>query len=340
MDPQNLTFGLAFLAGLLSFLSPCVLPLVPAYIGYLGGTTVMSGEGGSRRSDTLRTFTHSLLFVIGFGLVFILLGATATFLGRFVFDSSVLLQRVGGVLLVVFGMRLMGMEWSKKSWIVASVLVALASFVLSSGFLAQGRIDLSGNYAVWLQESLMLGLVVLAGAGWSTTRLVILAVAAGILNFVASYDALMPNLIASVLIVLVTIFFNRTDFFYAEKRVELDPAGQVGYLRSLLFGVVFAAGWTPCVGPILAAILLVAGQLTSVGQGMLLLAVYTLGLGIPFLLVGLAFGPLSHWLRKVNRHLGVISIVSGVLLVLMGVLVFTGSLAFLARYGNFVELGL
>jgi len=340
MDAQNLTFGLAFLAGLLSFLSPCVLPLVPAYVGYLGGTTVMSGDGSSTRSDTIRTFTHALLFVIGFGLVFVLLGATATLFGRFAFDSGILLQRVGGVLLVVFGMRLMGMEWSKRRWIIASVVVALTTFVLSSGLLTQGRFDFSGNYVVWLQESLMMGLIDLAGAGWNTTRQVILAVAAGILNFMASYDLLMPNLIASALIVLVTVFMNRADFFYAEKKIELDTSGQVGYLRSLLFGVVFAAGWTPCVGPILAGILLLAGQLATVGQGMLLLVVYTLGLGIPFLLVGLAFGPLSKWLRKVNRYLGIISIISGVLLVLMGIFIFTGSLTFLAQYGNFVELGL
>jgi cytochrome c-type biogenesis protein len=159
------------------------------------------------------------------------------------------------------------------------------------------------------------------------------------LNFLASFDALLPNLVASVLIGLVALFLNRADFFYAEKKIELKRTGQTGYLRSLLFGVVFAAGWTPCVGPILAGILVLAGQLETIGQGMLLLTAYTLGLGIPFLLVGLAFGPLSTWLRKANRYLGIISIISGVLLVLMGVFVFTGSLTFLARYGAFFELG-
>jgi cytochrome c-type biogenesis protein len=339
MDPQNLSLSIAFLAGLLSFASPCVLPLVPAYIGYLGGTTVMSGEQGGTRRETLQTFFHSLLFVVGFGLVFVLLGATATFIGQFVFDSSILLQRVGGVLLVVFGMRLMGIGWSRQRWLLAAVLVGLVTFALDSGLLVRGGIEFGEYIIIWLEESVMMALVVLAGADWNTTRQVILVVAAGMLNFLASFDALLPNLVASVLIGLVALFLNRADFFYAEKKIELKRTGQTGYLRSLLFGVVFAAGWTPCVGPILAGILVLAGQLETIGQGMLLLTAYTLGLGIPFLLVGLAFGPLSTWLRKANRYLGIISIISGVLLVLMGVFVFTGSLTFLARYGAFFELG-
>lgn len=189
-----------------------------------------------------------------------------------------------------------------------------------------------------------MGLVVLAGAGWSTARQVILAAAAGILNFMASYDAFVPNLLASGLIVAVTVLMNRTDLFFAEKKIELEQTGsltgQTGYLRSLLFGVVFAAGWTPCVGPILASILVVASQMNTVGQGVLLLTAYTLGLGIPFLLVGLAFGPVSKWLRKMNRYVGVISILSGVVLALMGILIFTDSLSFLAGYGSFVDLEL
>ncbi len=340
MEPVNLTLSLAFLAGLLSFASPCVLPLVPAYMGYLGGTAVMSGQEEGARRETARVFFHSLLFVLGFGLVFVLLGASATFIGRFLFDSSILLRRVGGVLLVVFGMRLMAIGWSQRRWIAAAIVVALASFVLDSGLLAQGRITFDEYAIVWLQESLMMGLVVLAGAGWSTARQVILAVAAGIFNFMASYDAPLPNAVASVLIPLAVILLNRADFFYAEKKIELQQAGQSGYLRSLLFGVVFAAGWTPCVGPILAGILVVASQLETVGQGILLLIFYTLGLGIPFLLVGLAFGPLSRWLRRLNRYLGAVSVISGVLLVLMGIFIFTDSLTFLSRYGNFLDFEL
>jgi cytochrome c-type biogenesis protein len=340
MDSQNLTLSIAFLAGILSFASPCVLPLVPAYMGYLGGTTVMSGAQAGTRRETARTFLHALLFVLGFGLVFVLLGATATFVGQFLFDSTILLRRVGGILLVVFGMRLMGVSWSQRRWIGAAVVAALATFVLGSGLLSQGRVEFGEYTLVWLEESVIIGLVVLAGADWGTTRRVILAVAAGILNYLASFDALVPNLVASALIAIVVIFLNQAEFFYAEKKIELKETGQTGYLRSLLFGVVFAAGWTPCIGPILAGILVLAGQLETIGQGMLLLVAYTLGLGIPFLLVGLAFGPLSRWLRRANRYLGVISVVSGLLLVLMGILIFTESLSFLSQYGNFFEIEL
>jgi cytochrome c-type biogenesis protein len=340
VDSQNLTLSIAFLAGLLSFASPCVLPLVPAYIGYLGGTAVATGEQGETRRETARTFSHALLFVLGFMIVFVLLGASATFIGRVLLDYTVLLRRVGGVLLVVFGMRLMSIGWNRRRWIGAAVVVAVVTFVFDSGLLAQGNIELSGYTIVWLEESVMMGLIVIAGADWGTARQIILAVAAGILNYLASFDALVPNLVASVLIVLITVFLNRADFFYTEKKLELRRTDQSGYLRSLLFGVVFAAGWTPCIGPILASILVVASQLQTVGQGILLLVAYSLGLGIPFLLVGLAFGPISKSLRKMNRYLGVVSVVSGVLLVLMGILIFTDSLTFLARYGNFIELEL
>ena len=340
MDAANLTLPIAFLAGLLSFASPCVLPLVPAYVGYLGGTAVMSGGDAGAQRETAKTFLHSVFFVLGFGLVFVLLGASATLVGRFLFDSSILLRRVGGVLLVVFGMRLMANEWDRKRWFGAAALVGIATFVLDSGLIAQGRFTF-GEYGVtWLMESVMMIVVVLAGAGWSTARQVILAAGAGILNFMASFDALVPNLAASALITLAVIFLNRAEFFYAEKKIELKQTGQTGYLRSLLFGVVFAAGWTPCIGPILAGILLVASQLNTVGQGVMLLVAYTLGLGIPFLLVGLAFGPLSRWLRRMNRYLGIVALVSGVLLVLMGLFVFTDSLSFLAQYGNLIELEL
>jgi cytochrome c-type biogenesis protein len=337
MDAQNLTLPIAFVAGLLSFVSPCVLPLVPAYIGYLGGTTVLAGTSAQTRSETLRVFFHSVLFVLGFMLVFVFLGASATFVGRLLLDYSVLLQRVGGVLLVVFGMRLMGIGWSRQRWTVAAIIAVAVTFVLSSGLLAQGRVEWGPYSIVWLEESIMMGLIVLAGADWGRSRQIILATGAGILNFLSSFDMLIPNLVASLLIVLVTLFLNRTDLFYAEKKLELKPGRQTGYLRSVLFGVVFAAGWTPCVGPILAGILVVASQLQTVAQGILLLTAYSLGLGIPFLVVGLAFGPLSGSLRKMSRYLGVVSVVSGALLVLMGILIFTDSLSFLSQYSSFVD---
>lgn len=335
MDTQTVTLPLAFLGGLLSFASPCVLPLVPAYIGYLSGTALLEGgraggdPGAGTGRDTARTVAHSLLFVLGFGTVFVLLGASATFVGGLLLDYALLLQRVGGVLLVVFGLRLMAVDWSRERWIGAAVVVGLITLLLSNSLPLQR-----------LEEGLLMLAVVLAGAGFGPAANVGLALLAGLLNFLSSYDALVPNLAASLFIVAVAVFLNQAEFFYAEKKLEFQPAGRGGYLRSLAFGVVFAAGWTPCVGPILTLILVVASQMETVGQGILLLTSYSLGMGIPFLLVGLAFGPLSRWLRRMNRYLGVVSIASGLLLAVMGVLIFTGSLGFLAQYGTVLDFGL
>lgn len=339
MNPPSVTLPLAFVAGLLSFVSPCVLPLVPAYLGYLGGTTVLSDEQAGRPAQPRRAigpFLHGLLFVLGFATVFVLLGASATALGRVLFDYRLLLARVGGVLLVVFGFRLMGSGWSRRRWIAGAAAVAVVT--LGSGLLFQG-VGQSGERAlILLEESLMMGLVVLAGANPGIAGQVVLGVAAGGLNLLASYDELLPTLIASVFIAAVTVFFNRADIFYAERRLGIQKAGQSGLGRSYLFGVIFAAGWTPCIGPILTAILVVASQLQTVWHGILLLVAYSLGLGIPFLLVGVAFGPLSSAFRRMNRHLGIVSIVSGALLVLMGILIFTDSLSFLAGYGDWITI--
>ncbi len=327
MESQSVTLPLAFLAGLLSFASPCVLPLVPAYMGYLGGTALLAeGREGTGR-DVARTLLHAGLFVLGFGIVFVLLGASATFIGSLLLDYSLLLQRVGGVLLVIFGLRLMAIDWNRERWFAAATIVGVVALVLSNNLSLQR-----------LEEGLLMVAVVLAGAGFALPINVGLALLAGVLNFLSSYDMLVPNLAGSLLIAAAAFFLNRAEFFYAEKKLEFRPTGRHGYGRSLLFGVVFAAGWTPCVGPILTAILVVASQLETVGQGILLLTAYSLGLGIPFLVVGLAFGPLSRWLRKMNRYLGVVSIVSGALLILMGILIFTSSLGFLSQYGTFLDI--
>ena len=334
MDPQNLTLPIAFVAGLLSFASPCVLPLVPAYLGYLSGTAVISQEQPAR---PLLPFVHALLFVLGFTAVFVILGASATFLGKLLVSYSLLLQRVGGVLLVVFGIKLAGTllptsrsgQGNRRVWVALAIVAGLVTLLLgASGTLQR------------LEEGLLMAAVVLGCVGYAMPIQIVLAVAAGLLNMVSSYDALIPNAIASLLIVAIVYFFGGTDLLYAEKRLELKQGQPVGYLRSLLVGVIFAAGWTPCIGPILTGILVLAGTLDTVGQGVLLLTVYSLGLGIPFLLVGLAFAPVSKALRKANRYLGIIAAVSGALLVLMGILIFTGSLGFLAQYGNFFNLEL
>ncbi|HZW04878.1 MAG TPA: cytochrome c biogenesis protein CcdA [Anaerolineaceae bacterium] len=340
MEAETLTLPLAFLAGLLSFASPCVLPLVPAYLGYLGGTAVLNGgqdAGGRARS---RLFTHALMFVLGFMLVFVLLGASATFIGQFLLDYRSLLQRVGSVLLVVFGLRLMAAGWTLRGWLAAAGVVAAVTFVVNAGWLAGEPVRLGADSLRWVGESAMMALIVLAGADLGLNRQIALGAAAGALNLVTGADGFFLRLITSLLIALLVVVLNRAEVFSAEKRFELSHRRKGSLAWSFLFGLVFAAGWTPCIGPILGGILIVASQLGTVTQGILFLAAYSLGLGIPFLLFGLTFGTLSKHLRGMNRYLGVTSTVSGVLLGLMGLLLLTDSLSFLARYGSFFDLSL
>jgi len=218
---------------------------------------------------------------------------------------------------------------NRHVWIALAVVAGLVTLLLSANEPLRR-----------VEEGLLMAAVVLTGAGFALPIQVGLAIAAGLFNFMSSYDVLIPNAIASLLIAAIVYFLGGTDLLYAEKRFELKQDQPVSYLRSLLVGVVFAVGWSPCYGPILAAILVLAGALDTVGQGIVLLTVYSLGLGIPFLMMGLAFAPFSKVLRKANRYLGIISIVSGTLLVLMGILIFTGRLELLAQYGSFFNLEL
>ncbi len=235
---DNLSVGLAFLAGLLSFLSPCVLPLVPIYIGYLSGTAV-ADQSASR----MRTLSHAAAFVGGFGLVFVALGSLAGLAG----------------------------------YIVAAPAGPL-------GFV--GRMAAGLNQATpWLGR---LGGALLVFFGLHLTGLV------------------------------------RIPWLYRELRVEANTARRGGLVASILVGMAFAAGWTPCVGPYLMAILVLASNSGTVAQGALLLAVYSLGLGLPFLLAGLALGAVSKQLRRLNRYLNVVSIVGGGMLIAMGILLITG----------------
>jgi cytochrome c-type biogenesis protein len=218
----------AFAAGLLSFLSPCVLPLVPSYVGFLTGMTLT--EVTRRRRVAL---THALLFVGGFSLVFILLGASATALGRALNYYQVWLQRIGGVLIIGFG------------------LVCLGLFNLR------------------------------------------------LLN--------------------------------QERRLHLERK-PVGYLGSLLVGMAFAAGWTPCIGPVLGAILGLAATSNDVLRGMLLLTVYSAGLAIPFLIAAVAVDSFLDWFQRFRRFLPWVMRISGIMLVLVGVLLVSGEFTRLAGW--------
>lgn len=227
-EPAALGILVAFTAGLLSFLSPCVLPLVPSYVGFLTGMT--QPESGVRRRAAL---AHALLFIVGFSLVFILLGASATALGRALGYYQVWLQRAGGVLIILFGLVCLG--------------------VFSSRLLSR------------------------------------------------------------------------------EHRLHLEHK-PVGYLGSALVGMAFAAGWTPCIGPVLGGILGLAASSTDVTRGMLLLGVYSAGLALPFLLAALALESFLGWFQRFRRWLPWVMRVSGVMLVLVGVLLLTGEFTRLAGW--------
>ncbi|MEO5347080.1 MAG: cytochrome c biogenesis protein CcdA [Magnetococcus sp. YQC-9] len=222
---MEVTYAAAFLAGLLSFLSPCVLPLAPAYISFMSGISVEQLRQGNDAQSAWRAGWHSLWFVLGFSLVFIGLGASATYLGQLLLNHMQLLNKVGGALIVLFGLHYMG------------------------------------------------------------------------------------------------VF--RISFLNLEARFNLEnkPAGPLG---AFLIGLAFAFGWTPCVGPILAGILAVAGGQENIGQGVLLLAVYSAGLGVPFLITGIAINIFFGVFERVRVYLHTIEMVSGGLLVLVGLMIFFG----------------
>jgi cytochrome c-type biogenesis protein len=222
----DLTLPGVFVAGLLSFLSPCVLPLVPPYLAYMAGTSVSAMTGPQQRFNG-RVLTASLLFVLGFSTVFVLLGAGASSMGR---------------VLRVYGETL-------------SIIAGLAIIVMGLHFLGVFRIGL----------------------------------------------------------------------FYREARLDVGrPAGLAG---AYLMGLAFAFGWTPCIGPVLGAVMAVAGSQTTVGQGMGLLAVYSLGLGIPFLLAALFMGPFTRLFARVKHRMDLIEKIMGGLLVLTGIAFLTGGIA-------------
>lgn len=231
---SNVSLIAAFAAGFLSFISPCVLPLIPGYISFVSGVSVEELRGDSPPATSrLQIFVTSLAFVIGFSLVFIALGASATAIGKFIFAKLPLLSKIAGGVLIVFGLHTMG------------------------------------------------------------------------------------------------VF--RLAFLDTEKRVHAQrkPAGPLG---AMLVGVAFAFGWTPCIGPILGGILAIAGSRNSVGEGITLLAVYSLGLGIPFLLTSLAINRFFGAAKRIRKYYHAIELTSGALLVLIGVLIFTGQLTLIVRF--------
>ncbi|NLU36388.1 MAG: cytochrome c biogenesis protein CcdA [Clostridiales bacterium] len=227
----NLIFVPVFLEGLASFLSPCVLPLIPAYMTYLTGR---SAEAMTQDKKAHRNLIfNSLAFILGFTVIFVLMGAAATKLGSLLLRNQHLIRRISGILIILFG---------------------------------------------------------LFSAGWIPIR-----------------------------------------FLNYERRLQLLPERQ-GLISSLLIGMGFSLGWTPCIGPILTSVLIMAANVQTVVKGMLLLAVYALGLGLPFLALAVGIRYLWKYLNLLTRHLGIIKKVSGAILIIIGVMIYFNVFAVLAVY--------
>jgi len=277
----------AFVAGLVSFLSPCVLPLVPGYVSMLSGMGVEQlKEGQGNKAGLLGS---ALAFVTGFSLVFISFGASASAVGTFLLRNRSLLAPLAGAMIVLFGLHLMGV---------------LAKVSLKIGF--------------------YVGAVLAAGGILLTMR----PGSAGPLKGVYLFAVAIIFLLGPTL----TRWLNRDLHFR-------NVGGKPGLVGGFLMGFAFAFGWTPCIGPILAAVLGIAATRDTVGEGIFLLACYSAGLAIPFLLTALAIGGFMRFYQKFRRYMHAVEVFSGVLLLAIGGLVFfnrltwlSGKLAFLGKF--------
>jgi len=222
---SNFPYMLSFLEGILTFISPCILPMLPIYFFYLAG---VSGEEEIRRGKLLLNSTG---FVLGFTIIFVILGATATTLGNFLNDNITIFRHISGLVMIVFG-----------------------------------------------------------------------------LNFMGIYNL---------------------NFLNVDKRLNYSM-NDLNLIKSIIFGMVFAFGWTPCVGVFLGSALLMASNLNSIWQGIILLLLYSAGLGLPFILSAILFDSINTTFKQIQRFHRIIGIVSGLVLVLAGILVFTNKLSYLS----------
>lgn len=244
---MNVTVGLAFLAGMASFLSPCVFSLVPAYVSYLSGRSIASTEkDGNAAKARWVSVSHGLAFIVGFSIVFITLGVTVSalgsFLGGFLYDLKIWVARIGGIIIVIFGLHLTGLF--------------------------------------------------------------------------------------------------RIPFLEYDLRPQSNLDQGRSYISSALMGIFFSAGWSPCVGPVLGAILTLAFNGGSVLQGIKYLSAYSAGLAIPFLAAALGIGWVTLILRRYHKAVRYVEIGMGVILMIVGVMLTLGIYEQLAQYGWFINVGL
>ena len=320
---DDVTIGLALIAGFLSFISPCVLPLVPAYIGYMGGRlthniarqtasgTVADVGLGTR----LQMMLHGLAFVAGFTIIFVVIGllttALASIAGQFVGTFTEIIGRIGGVVIIFFGLQFMGalsrlirgLRAKRYAGMLDSALPSIAFAVVVSGLIYWAVV-----------EELVIALPLIAAL-----------VLAMFINGAFTEPA---------------VFWNQAldrieALLYSDTRGDVAESSREGLLGSAFMGMVFSAGWTPCIGPLLGTILTVAattGATTGdIAGGMLLLTAYSIGLGIPFVITALLMDSAQGILRRLQRHMHKIELFSGALLIAIGVLVASGQLQSLSQ---------
>lgn len=323
MDADDVTIGLAFIAGIISFISPCVLPLVPAYVGYMGGrltqqVTAGAGQQGSFR-QRFNTLIHGLFFVAGFTLFFVIFGllttaavSSLTSVGVTKSDVQDGIARIGGTVVILFGLHIMGVLNRVFAWLLKQA----------------PRLDRTpyGNVI-----SALVTLALIGAAYWLLVESWFLTLV-GVLLFVQIFSSAFKADTAGDF--WTRVLTQIQTAFYVDTRRQTQAASQYGYLGSLFMGVVFSAGWTPCIGPIYGAVLTLASTGESVTRAGTLLLAYSLGLGIPFLLTALALNQAQGVFRRLQRHMRTIEAVSGVFLVLIGVLVFSGELERLTNTGG------
>lgn len=277
----------AFLAGLVSFLSPCVLPLVPGYISMLSGIGVEQLKEGQGSFGSL--LSSAFAFVLGFSIVFITFGASASAVGSFLVRNRSLLAPIAGALILLFGLHLVG-------WLV--------------------KIPIKLGVAIG-------GLLVLAG--------VALAVH-------AHDDA--PTIWKPVQFFAIALIFLLGPVLSRWLNRDLhfrNLGGEPGAFSGFLMGFAFAFGWTPCIGPILAGVLAIAATRQTIGEGVVLLAFYSAGLAIPFLLTALGIGRFLRFYQRFRRHIHAVEVASGVLLLAVGALVFVNRLTWLSGKLGFLN---
>ncbi len=276
----------AFLAGLVSFLSPCVLPLVPGYISMLSGIGMEQLRKGEVPSSGL--FTSALAFVAGFSVVFISFGASASAVGSFLRQNRALLAPVAGALILLFGLHLIG---------------ALIKLNLRTG--------------------IILGVILVALGGVAYLR----------------HAPVFAGLGASHFFSLSLIgFFGPSMARWLNRDVHLrSGAAQPGIWSGFLLGFAFAFGWTPCIGPILATVLALAAASDTIARGVLLLAVYSAGLAIPFLLTALGISQFMVFYKNFRKYLHAVELFSGALLLFVGGLVFVNKLTWLSSKLTFLN---